>query len=91
MPFPNSFTIPPTSDGRYDAADQTTVVLIGLLCPLTMICVLLRFLARRRTKASLWWDDWLAILSLLFFYAFSAISLLGKLILFELPQILNIG
>ncbi|KAF2807324.1 uncharacterized protein BDZ99DRAFT_536721 [Mytilinidion resinicola] len=42
------------------------------------IAIVLRFIARRRTKAVLKWDDWIALSALLFMWGDFACTILGK-------------
>ncbi|KAF2492663.1 hypothetical protein BU16DRAFT_513820 [Lophium mytilinum] len=45
--------------------------------------IILRFLARRRTKAVLKWDDWISFSALLFMWGDFACTILGKSFLFK--------
>ncbi|KAL9630232.1 MAG: hypothetical protein Q9164_006526, partial [Protoblastenia rupestris] len=50
---------------REDRTTELRVIYITLI-PLSVIAVLLRFLSRRLAKTRLWWDDWLAVVALIF-------------------------
>lgn len=60
---------------RYNAHHARFIISASILCPLCVLAVYLRFLARMRTKAHYGADDWLAVLSLVLFFAFTAARL----------------
>ena len=62
---------------RYNAHAAKTIILSAICCPLALVCVLLRFYARAKTKASVGLDDWLAVLSLVSFFAYCGVVLWG--------------
>ena len=70
--------VSPTSSGRYNAHDTIVVILTSIFCPLALMAVALRFAARFKRGAKLWWDDATAVLTLLLYYAFCAMILLGE-------------
>ena len=76
----------PPNTKSYDTDALRTFVMVGILSPLVTIAVLLRFLARRITIAKLWWDDWLALISLLLFYVFEIVILLREYLLQSLEM-----
>lgn len=74
----NSTTVMPTASGRYNAYFTIMVTLTSIFCPLTLLAVILRFAARSRKGAELWWDDAMAALTLVFYYVFCAMILWGR-------------
>lgn len=44
--------------------DIDVYVVLGVTGALSTVGTILRFMARRMTKVSLWWDDWFAILAI---------------------------
>ena len=76
----SSNTPKPTSSGRYNAHDTTTVVLTSIFCPLALLAIILRFTARIKTGAKLWWDDATAVLTLILYYVFCAINIWSRIL-----------
>ena len=64
---------------RYDAYDGTTIILIATLLPLSLITVVLRFVARSKTRSSYGLDDLLAIVALAFYISTCVLNLWGAL------------
>ena len=62
---------------RYNAFAGTTIALAAVFLPLALLAVVLRIVARRRTKANVGLDDLLAILTLVVYTCFSAMVLWG--------------
>lgn len=60
---------------------STTEINIFLLVPglAATAAVALRFYARYLKKSMRWWDDWLVVASLIFYWCFVAIGLYGKI------------
>jgi hypothetical protein len=53
-----------------NAGQGPKVDAIAIICfSLALVAVILRFLARVLTKASLWWDDWTVLAALVGFTA----------------------
>ena len=62
---------------HYKVNQSHIVTLIATLAPLTLIAVVLRFVARWLTRARYGAEDWLAIISLLSVYAYMVVLLWG--------------
>lgn len=60
---------------RYNAFAGTTVALAAVFIPLALISIVLRIIARSRTKANLGLDDLLAVFTLVIYICYSAMVL----------------
>jgi hypothetical protein len=54
---------------------QSWDILIGVLFPLTVLALLLRFLARRKKQTKLALDDILAVIAFIFWIGYAAVFL----------------
>ena len=62
---------------EYNANSPRAVILVAVFGSLAGICVILRFVARSRTKAHYGADDWYAVGSLFTLYGWMALLILG--------------
>lgn len=62
---------------RYNAFAGTTVALAAVFIPLALVFIVLRIIARSRTKANVGLDDLLAVFTLVIYICYSALCLSG--------------
>lgn len=56
------------------ASQQPAIIIqLSVLFPIALLATGLRFLARRISKAGLWWDDWLILAATILNVAFTAV------------------
>lgn len=60
---------------KYDAHDRAIVIIASIFVPLSFLSVVLRFQARRVTKAQFGWDDFFAVVSFLFYCAWTGFAI----------------
>ncbi len=53
------------SFAMYETQRTKSIATTAILCPIAILAVLLRFLARSRTRANYAADDWLAVVTLM--------------------------
>ena len=84
-------TYPPNIYHLYHAYDGPLVTFLSIMIVLPTIAIGLRLLARGKSNAKYALDDWLAVVALIFFYAFQASLLWGNALgLYESGEILTI-
>ena len=60
---------------RYNAHALSAIIPSAILGSISLVAVILRFIARRKTKARFATDDWLAVISLLFPYIYMGMAI----------------